>query len=120
MPLRALLVDDNQSFLTAARGLLEDEGLTVVGVASNAADAHALAAQLTPDVILVDILLGDESGFDLARALIAEHDPGPAVILISTHAEADFADMLASSPALGFLPKSELSADPIRRIVGAR
>ena len=120
MPLRALLVDDNQSFLTAARGLLEDEGITVVGVASNAADAHALAAQLTPDVILVDILLGDESGFDLARALAAERDPGPAVILISTHAEADFADMVASSPALGFLPKSELSADPIRRILGAR
>lgn len=120
MPLRALLVDDNQSFLTAASGLLEDEGITVVGLASNAADAHALAAQLAPDVILVDILLGDESGFDLARALAAEHDPGPAVILISTHAEADFADLVASSPALAFLPKSELSADPIRRILGAR
>ena len=94
--------------------------MTVVGVASDAADAHALVAQLMPDVILVDILLGDESGFDLARSLAAEHDPGPAVILISTHAEADFADLVASSPALGFLPKSELSADPIRRILGAR
>jgi two-component system, NarL family, nitrate/nitrite response regulator NarL len=120
MPVRALLVDDNESFLTAASGLLEDEGLTVVGMASTGAEAHALAAQLAPDVILLDILLGGESGFDLARTLVTEHNPTPAVILISTHAEADFADLIASSPALGFLPKSELSADPIRRILGDR
>jgi DNA-binding NarL/FixJ family response regulator len=120
MPVRALLVDDNESFLTAASGLLEDEGLTVVGTASDGAQARALAARLDPDVILIDIFLGEESGFDLARALVAQRDPEPAVILISTHAEADFTDLIASSPALGFLPKSELSADPIRRILDSR
>lgn len=63
-------------------------------------------------------MLAGESGFDLARRLV-EHDRngGSAVILISTYAEADFAEMIAGSPANGFLPKSELSADAIRRVV---
>jgi DNA-binding NarL/FixJ family response regulator len=118
MPIRALLVDDNESFLAAASGLLEREGLSVVGTASSAAEARVLTTRFTPDVILVDIVLGAESGFDLARTLVVEHNPKPAVILISTHAEADFADLVADSPARGFLPKSELSAAPIRRILG--
>ena len=69
MPLRCLLVDDNEAFLEAASVLLEREGLTVVGVASSIAEALRQARALRPDVILVDIGLGDESGFDLARLL---------------------------------------------------
>jgi hypothetical protein len=63
----------------------------------------------------------DESGFDLAQSL-AGHDRGgrPAVILVSTRAEGDFADLIAESPVAGFLPKSELSADAIRRIIDGR
>src|SRR5258705_13147975 len=67
MPLRCLLVDDNEAFLEAAGGLLEREGLTVAGVASSTAEALQQARRLRPDVVLVDIGLGDESGFDLAR-----------------------------------------------------
>jgi len=81
MPIRALLVDDNESFLAAASGLLEGEGLSVVGTANDGAEAHQLTARLLPDVILVDIVLGAESGFDLARTLVADHEPTPAVIL---------------------------------------
>ena len=115
MSLRVLIVDDNSSFLNVARALLEREGLSVVGVAATVGDGLARAEQLQPDVVLVDIVLAGESGFELARQL-AEHEPcgGPAAILISTHAEEDFADLIASSPAT-FLPKSELSGDAIRR-----
>jgi CheY-like chemotaxis protein len=118
MSLRVFVVDDNASFLGAAQVLLEREGLSVVGVASTTADALQRAAELRPDVVLVDIMLGPESGFALARRL-AEHGGGgeSAVILISTHAQADFADLITESPATGFLPKSELSADAIRRIL---
>jgi DNA-binding NarL/FixJ family response regulator len=116
-----LIVDDNGAFLGAARGLLEREGLNVVGVASTSEAARQKAAELRPDVVLVDISLGRESGFELARLLAESNGAGrPEVILISTHAEADFADLIAESPATGFLPKSELSADAIRRIVAAR
>jgi DNA-binding NarL/FixJ family response regulator len=114
-----LIVDDNQLFLETARDLLECEGLRVVGLAATAAQALQRTAELRPDIVLVDISLGDESGFDVARRL-AEHDHGgggAAVILISTHSEADFADLIAESPAAGFLSKGDLSARAIRRIV---
>jgi two-component system nitrate/nitrite response regulator NarL len=69
MALRMLIVDDNAHFLQAARTLLEREGTRVVAVASTSAEAIRQARDLRPDVTLVDIDLGDESGFDLARRL---------------------------------------------------
>jgi DNA-binding NarL/FixJ family response regulator len=118
MAFGVLIVDDNPLFLEAAQGLLERDGLRVVGLAATAAQALQQTAELRPDVVLVDLNLGDESGFDIARRL-AEHDRGgrPAVILISTHAKADFADLIAESRVAGFLSKGELSAHAIRRIV---
>src|SRR5205085_5003517 len=99
--LRCLIVDDNPGFLEAAVCLLEREGMAVVGVASSCAEALARTEELDPDVVLVDVTLGRESGFELARRL-AETDSGKrSVILISTHAEPDFADLIAKSPAAG-------------------
>jgi DNA-binding NarL/FixJ family response regulator len=118
MPIRFLVVDDSRSFLEAARRLLEREGLTIAGVASSCSEALQEARALRPDVVLVDISLGEESGFDVARRLAEDgRAGGPSVILISTHSEADFADLIAESPAAGFLPKSELSASAIRKIL---
>ena len=120
MPLRCLIVDDNVPFLTAAASLLEREGLTVVGVASSIADALGQARELRPDVILVDIMLGRESGFDLARRLTEAADlDDPTVILISTHAEADLAELIEEAPAAGFMPKSQMSASIIRQLIEA-
>ncbi|HEV2901976.1 MAG TPA: response regulator transcription factor [Gaiellaceae bacterium] len=114
-------MDDSSSFLEAARTLLEREGLTVAGVASTGEEALVRAEELRPDVVLVDITLGEESGFDLAHRLVDDRRGGRStVILISTHAEADFEDLIAASPAVGFLPKSELSARAISRILGGR
>lgn len=117
MAVRVLIVDDNAAFLAAAGALLEREGLEVVGVALSGAEALQQAEWLRPDVLLVDITLDGESGFELARRL--EQDPGcrGAVVLISTHAEDDFADLIAESPAVGFLPKSQLGAAAILEIV---
>ena len=93
--------------------------MTVVGVAGAIAEALRQARALRPDVILVDIGLGDESGFDLARRLARDGQGGGAtVILISMGAEADYAELIAESPAAGFLAKSELSALGIGRILG--
>jgi DNA-binding NarL/FixJ family response regulator len=113
-----LIVDDNWLFLEAARDRLEREGLRVVGVAATSAEALRRAEDLRPEVVLVDVMLGGESGFELARRLTARHPDGrPTVILISTYSAADFAGPIAESPATGFLPKQEVSADAIRRIV---
>jgi two-component system, NarL family, nitrate/nitrite response regulator NarL len=114
-----LIVDDCRSFAGAARLLLERQGVRVVGEACTSADAVELVASLQPDVVLVDLMLGDESGLDLAR-LLARRGSGdaPAVILISACSRVDVEELMAASPASGFLPKSDLSADAIRRIVG--
>ena len=113
--LRCLIVDDNGGFRDAARSLLEREAIEVVGVASSAAEARSRVAELRPDVVLIDIVLGTESGFELARALAREDSA--KLILISTHSEADFADLIAASPAVGFIAKSELSARAVRNLV---
>ena len=116
--MRSLIVDDNDSFLEAARVLLEREGVTVLGDASSIAEALEEATRLQPDVILVDVSLGSESGFDLARRLVEDGlAPGATVVMISTRAEEDVADLVADSPAAGFVAKSDLSADAIRRVV---
>jgi DNA-binding NarL/FixJ family response regulator len=116
--LRCLIVDDSPRFLDAARGLLERQGIRVVGVASTGAEALQQATQLRPDLALLDINLGGESGFDLARRLSREVRLARCrMILISTHAEQDYTDLIAASPVLGFLPKSALSADAIRALI---
>jgi DNA-binding NarL/FixJ family response regulator len=121
MTMHVLIVDDNRSFLEAARVLLERQGVSVVGVASTTAEALSREAELRPEVVLVDITLGAESGFELARRLGENGRDGMSkVILISTHAESDFADLIAESPASGFVPKSELSAEAIRRVLAGR
>jgi two-component system, NarL family, nitrate/nitrite response regulator NarL len=115
--IRCLIVDDNEGFLEAARVFLEREGLTVA-VATTSAEALRQVETSQPEIILVDISLGEESGPDLVRR-ISEGDlaDGAAMILISTRAEEDVAELIAASPALGFLSKAELSAKAIRRIV---
>jgi DNA-binding NarL/FixJ family response regulator len=76
--LRCVIVDDNPGFIQAARTLLEKEGAQIVGTASTGADAVRCAIDLHPDVTLVDIGLGAESGFDVARTLFDDPavDPG--------------------------------------------
>ena len=119
MTLRCLLVDDSPDVLRAARDLLERQGVAVVGVAASGQEAVSLTHELAPDVVLVDIDLGPESGFELARRLApSPNRPGPPTILISTHDEADFADLIAASPAIGFMAKADLSATEIRRLMG--
>jgi DNA-binding NarL/FixJ family response regulator len=118
VPLRVLIVDDSDLFLEAARVLLEREGLTVAGVASTSAEARRQIRALQPQVVLVDIALGKENGFDLVVSLTEDGLGDEAVvILISTRSAEDFADRIAASPAAGFLTKGELSAPAIRRIV---
>jgi two-component system nitrate/nitrite response regulator NarL len=120
--IRCLLVDDSGAFIEAASVLLRREGMTVAGVASDSAEALRQARALRPDVILVDIGLGDESGFDLARLPAQDgqdgRDGNAEVILISARAEIDYAELIAESPVAGFLAKSELSARAIDRLLG--
>jgi len=121
MALRLLIVDDSDQFLEAARSLLERQGLDVVAVASTRAQALRSARDLRPDVMLVDIDLGDENGFDVARDLTAATAQTTGqVFLISAYPEEELQELIAASPAVGFLPKSRLSAQAIRDVLDER
>lgn len=115
-----LIVDDSDAFCVAARRVLEAGGITVVGTASTLAGAVETADLVHPDLVLVDIDLGDESGFDVVEALhAASSAPVPAIILVSTHDADDFADLVESSSAIGFLPKFELSAASVDALLAS-
>jgi DNA-binding NarL/FixJ family response regulator len=98
--------------------MLERAGISVVGRASNSAEALRYYEDFHPDVALVDIDLGGEDGFELAEQLArASTANALAVILVSTYAESDLAEMIDESPAVGFLQKFSLSPDAIRNLL---
>jgi DNA-binding NarL/FixJ family response regulator len=117
MPLQCIIVDDYQPFLKVAQAKLERQGLAVVGIASSGTEALRQARELSPDVALVDISLGTESGFDVAREI---NPYVGSVILISSdehYEDDDYAELMAGSRAVGFLSKATLSADAIIRFI---
>ena len=117
---RCLIVDDNEPFLEEARELLEREGIDVIGVARTGAEALAKISELQPDLTLVDIDLGSESGFALVRAIADQPNRSTtSVILISVHDESDFADLIRASSAAGFVSKTELSAQAIYEVLAS-
>jgi DNA-binding NarL/FixJ family response regulator len=110
-----LLVDDHASFRAVARSALA-ERFAVVGEASDAATGVALARQLRPEVVLLDVHLPDDDGFAVAAELAAEDHP-PRVVLTSSHDREDFELLLQQSPARGFLEKERLSAAALAELV---
>ena len=114
--LRCVLIDDNPDFLETAAKLLGREGVSIVGVATNSAEALRCVEQQKPDVAIVDIKLGEESGFHLAEQIVGGPVSAP-VILTSTHSGREYGELIASSSALGFVPKEQLSLEAIRRLL---
>ena len=99
MVLRCFIVDDSPHFLDAAQALLEREGVALVGVASTSEEALRRVEDVKPDVVLVDVDLGNESGFNLARRFQSETSLDQSrVILISSYAEEDLRDLITDAP----------------------
>jgi CheY-like chemotaxis protein len=111
-----LLVDDHPSFRRFARKLLEAAGFAVVSEAGDGASALEAAREVRPDVVLLDVLLPDTTGFDVAERLSA--DPGgPVVVLTSSRSEADLGGAVARSSARGFIAKRDLTAAAFAALV---
>src|SRR4051794_36135125 len=105
-PIRVLIVDDHPAFRRTARELLELRGHAVVGEADCAAAAYAVVASCEPDLVLLDVGLGPESGFDVARGLWGLY-PAPPVLLMSAGDPQDLA-LVVGAGARGFVPKWRL------------
>jgi CheY-like chemotaxis protein len=116
-PLTCLIVDDSPEFLEAAGQLLGDDGVTVVGVAATSGQAVTKALALRPDVALVDVDLGSESGVDVSQRLAELPDGAPPVILISAESGSELAELVEASGAVGFVSKTDLSGDAIRKLL---
>jgi DNA-binding NarL/FixJ family response regulator len=117
MPLTCLIVDDSLEFFEAVRQLLAEDGVTVVGFAATSDEAVEKALALRPDLALVDIGLGAESGFDVARRLVGLPGGGPPVVLISAESGSELAELVGASGARGFVSKTDLSGDAIQKLL---
>jgi len=115
--LTCLIVDDSPEFFEAATQLLADDAVTVVGVAATSDQAVSQALALRPDVVLVDVNLGSESGLDLAERLAGLPHGGPPVVLISAETRSELSELVEASGALGFVSKTDLSGDEIRKLL---
>jgi DNA-binding NarL/FixJ family response regulator len=108
MPVTVLIVDDHPTFRRFARRLLEQAGFEVVGEAADGAAAIEAARHLGPQAVLLDVILPDRSGLDIAAELAAAHD-APAVVLTSSRAADDLGAALDEAPKTGFILKSAFS-----------
>jgi DNA-binding NarL/FixJ family response regulator len=111
-----LVVDDHASFRSFARRLLQAAGFAVVDEAPDGASALAAVRDLQPDVVLLDVLLPDTTGLELAEVLAAAPD-GPVVVLTSSLSAADLGSSLTQSSARGFIAKRDLSGAAFAALV---
>ena len=116
VPRTVLVVDDHPSFRATAQAVLEAEGFVVVGEAASGPEALERAAELRPDVVLLDVQLPGLDGFEVAARLGA-NGSRPAVVLVSSRDATDYGDLIARSGARGFIPKAELSGASIRALL---
>jgi DNA-binding NarL/FixJ family response regulator len=111
-----LIADDSDSFRRSARLLLEDEGFEIVGEARDGVDTLAQVDLLRPALVVLDVQLAADDGFEIAKRLAARPDP-PAVVMVSTRAASSYADQLATTSARGFIAKADLSGDQIAALL---
>jgi two-component system response regulator EvgA len=113
---RVLIVDDHPSFRSCVRALLTSEGFEVVGEAEDGESALALTAELSPDLVLLDIQLPDISGLEVVSRL-HEKNPELEIVLISSRDQNAYGSSLGASGALGFITKGELSGPALARLL---
>ena len=104
-----LIVDDHPSFRSSAHAILEADGFEVVAEVADGASALERAAELHPDVVLLDVQLPDMTGFEVCSSLCSANGASPKVVLVSSRDAADYGDQIAGCGACGFVPKGELS-----------
>ena len=111
MTVRVLIVDDQEPFRQAARMVVElTDGFEVVGEAEAGEDSVAMAQDLQPDLVLMDVNLPGINGLDATRQILGESDT-VVVLLLSTYEEAEYAPRAAECGASAYIPKSSFGPD---------
>lgn len=111
-----LLVDDHVVLRDGLRVLLDDEpGLRVVGEAGTGAEALRLAAELQPDIIIMDIGLPDMSGVDVIRDIRSQNET-TRIIVLSMYTRREFVVPAVEAGCDGYIPKSSTHTDLLAAI----
>ena len=111
MPVRVLIVDDQEPFRLAARMVVDvTDGFDVVGEAETGEDAVTMAADLAPDLVLMDVNLPGIDGLEATRRILAA-DGAPVVLLLSTYEEEEYAPRAAECGAAAYIPKAVFGPD---------
>lgn len=106
--IRTLLVDDNATILDSVERYISTlPGIVVVGRAQSAHQAIQMAAQLGPDLVLMDITMPDMNGLEATRR-IKRLARSPRVIMLSIHDHPEYRDAARLAQADGYVSKSEL------------
>ncbi len=116
MALQVLIVDDHASFRRFARLVLVAAGFDVVGEAGDVAQARALIERLQPDGVLLDVMLPDGSGVEVARELTREQHP-PRVVLTSSRSKSDFGPSFDWPGGCNFISKHELTVPALAELL---
>jgi DNA-binding NarL/FixJ family response regulator len=112
MAVRVLIVDDQEPFRLAARMVVEaTEGFEVVGEAESGEDSVAMASELEPDLVLMDVNLPGINGLDATRRILGRDGNRAVVVLLSTYEEAEYAPRAAECGAAAYIPKSVFGPD---------
>ena len=112
MTVRVLIVDDQEPFRMAARMVVEaTEGFEVLAEAETGEDSVAMAADLRPDLVLMDVNLPGINGLDATRRILAADGDRPVVLLLSTYEEAEYAPRAAECGAAAYIPKAVFGPD---------
>ena len=105
--LRILVVDDHPLFQEALRELINREpGWEVCGKATDAAEAMRLVAETRPDLLIVDISLGETNGIDLIKQ-ISSQNPDLPILVVSMHDESLYSERAIRAGAMGYVTKHE-------------
>jgi DNA-binding NarL/FixJ family response regulator len=114
--LSVMVVDDQAPFRMAARAVIRrSEGFTLAGEAKNGVEALAMANDLHPDVVLMDINMPEMGGIEATRQIVAEL-PDTFIILCSTYDITDLPPDATASGARAYVHKEQLGATTLRRL----
>ena len=107
-----LIVDDHHGFRGFAARLMRAGGFEVIGEAKDGSSALMAARRLQPELVLLDVLLPDISGFAVAEELAGDSS-GPQIVLVSSRSASELGAALEESRADGFIAKSELTVEAV-------